>query len=199
MSKIDRIFCSVLWEEDFPTSHLQALASTLSDHCPIMLQGCTQTKKYKGFRFEKYWIHMPGFEQVVTEAWNRPILETNAMRKIHIKLSRSAKALKMWQKTDIGNIQQQIAVAKEIIWRLDVAEDSRQLSMEEIEFRKRIKLKYQGLLAIEKIKAKQRARLTRIRTADANTKMFYIRANGRKRKSHPSIANRAGVRNYPSG
>lgn len=42
MSRIDRIFCTVPWEEEFPTSHLQALASTISDHCPIILQGCTQ-------------------------------------------------------------------------------------------------------------------------------------------------------------
>lgn len=108
----------------------------------------------------------------------------DAMRKIHIKHSRTAKALKKWQKIKIGNIKMQIAIAKEIIWRMDVAEEERQLTHEELEFRKRIKLKYQGLLVIEKIKAKQRSRLTNIRVADANTKLFYIRANGQKRKKH---------------
>lgn len=127
---------------------------------------------------------MPGFKEEVAAAWNKPLHETDAMRKIHIKLARTAKALKKWQKTKIGNIKLQVAVAKEIIWRMDVAEEERQLTHEELEFRKRINLKYQGLLVIEKIKAKQRSRLTNIRTADANTKLFYIRANGRKRKKH---------------
>lgn len=65
------------------------------------------------------------------------------MRKIHIKLARTAKALKKWQKTKIGNIKLQIAIAKEIIWRLDVAEEQRQLLQQEIEFRKSIKTKFQ--------------------------------------------------------
>lgn len=127
---------------------------------------------------------MPGFAEVVMAAWNKPLQQTDAIRKLHIKLSRTAKALKQWQKATIGNIKLQIAVAKETIWRFDVAEETRQLIPDEIEFRKRIKLKYQGLLVIEKIRAQQRSRLNNIKAADANTKLFYIRANGRKRKKH---------------
>lgn len=187
MTRIDRMFCTIQWEEAFPTAHLQALASTLSDHCPLFLQGNTQAPKYNGFRFELYWIQMPGFQETVAEAWTKPLQETDALRKIHIKLARTARALKKLQKENIGNIKLQTTVAKEIILRLDVAEEERQLTQEELQFRKRIKLKHQGLIAIEKIKAKQRARLSHIRTADANTKLFHIRANGRRRKKHIQI------------
>lgn len=187
MTRIDMAFCSVEWEEEFPTSHLQALASTLSDHCPLLLQRQTQTTKFRGFRFEKYWIHMPRFQDTVKQAWSKQLHETDALRKIHIKLSRTTKALKLWQKTHIGNIKQQIAVAKQILWGLDVAEEARNLTVDERDFRARIKLKYQGLIAIEKIKAKQRARMTNVRTTDTNSKLFYIRANGRKRKNHIQV------------
>lgn len=54
MTRIDRVFCSLQWEEEFPTAHLQALASTLSDHCPLILQGNTQIAKYKSFQFEAF-------------------------------------------------------------------------------------------------------------------------------------------------
>lgn len=123
MTRIDRCFSSIQWEESFPTCHLQALVSTLSDHCPLMLQGATQTNVYSGFRFENYWIHMPGFKEVVSTAWNKPVQATDAFRKLHIKMSRTAKALKQWQRTNIGNIKMQTIVAKEILWQMDVAEE----------------------------------------------------------------------------
>jgi hypothetical protein len=39
-------------------------------------------------------------------------------------------------------------------------------------------------VAFEKIRAKQRATMSNIKHGDANTKLFYLRANGRKRKKH---------------
>jgi hypothetical protein len=94
MTRIDRLFCSIEWEELFPTAHLQAWASTIFDHCPLILQGETSMAKFKGFRFESYWFSLPGFHEVVNEAWRKPLLTTDDVRQIHIKLSRMAKALK---------------------------------------------------------------------------------------------------------
>jgi exonuclease III len=37
MTRIDRCFCSTSWEELFPTTHLHAWASTILDHCPLIL------------------------------------------------------------------------------------------------------------------------------------------------------------------
>lgn len=87
---------------------------------------------------------MPGFHDTVQAAWSKSAQTTDPFRKMHIKLARMGKALKRWQKTNIGNIKSQLAVAKEIIWQLDIAEEERVLTHDEIEFRKRIKLKHQG-------------------------------------------------------
>lgn len=187
LTRIDRMFSTLQWDDKFPTCHLQALVSTLSDHCPLMMQGVTEVTAYKGFRFENFWIHMPGFTETVAAAWNKPVQATDPFRKLHIKMCRTGKALKKWQKTKIGNIKMQIEVAKEILWHFDVAEENRVLTHDELECRRRVKLKYQGLIAIEKVKAKQRARLTAIRTTDANTKLFHVRANGRKRRNHIQV------------
>lgn len=139
MTKIDRCFSNVQWEEKFPTCHLQALASTLSDHCPLFLQGNTNPNKFRGFRFENFWVHMPGFQEVVQETWAKPVQATDAVRKLHIKLSRVAKALKKWQKDTIGNIRMQTLIAKEVLWLLDVTEERRELTQQERQFRERMR------------------------------------------------------------
>jgi hypothetical protein len=92
------------------------------------------------------------------------------------------KALKNWEKCYIGNIK----IAKEAIWLIDQAQERRTLTQAETNFKARLKDVYLGLLAVQKISAQQRARLTNIRYGDANLKLFYLRANNRKRKkTHP--------------
>jgi hypothetical protein len=76
-----------------------------------------------------------------------------------------------------------LSIAKEMIWLLDQAQERRSLSNHEVEFRKRIKDIYLGLLEIEKIKAQQRAQLTNIKFGDVISKLFFLRANGRKERN----------------
>jgi hypothetical protein len=61
MTRIDRCFCSTSCEELFPTTHLQTWASTVSYHCRLILQGATDKPQFNGFRFEAYWLSIPGF------------------------------------------------------------------------------------------------------------------------------------------
>jgi hypothetical protein len=75
-------------------------------------------------------------------------------------------------------------VAREVLWQLDTAQERRTLSTAETEFRVKIKDAYLGLLAIEKMRARQRSRLTNIKHGDSSTKYFFLRANERRRKKH---------------
>jgi hypothetical protein len=109
------------------------------------------------------------------------------IRRLHIKLSCTAKALKCWEKACMGNIKIQMAVAKEAIWQLDQAQENRDHSQSEKEFRAKLKQLHAALVVIEKMRAKQRARLSNIKHGDTNTKLFYLKANGRKRKNHIEI------------
>jgi hypothetical protein len=126
--------------------------------------------KFKGFKFESYWLKLPG--DVVKEAWNKPLLATDAIRRLHIKLARTAKALKQWKKNNIGNIKMQLAIIKDVIWQLDQAQEGRNLSHSEYAFRDRLKEIYLGLLALERVRAWQRSIMTNIKHDGANTKLF---------------------------
>lgn len=68
MTKIDHFLATVEWLEIFPRTDLQALASLGSYHCPLFLQGDTSFDFYHSFRFEAYWVNMPGFMEVVQMA-----------------------------------------------------------------------------------------------------------------------------------
>jgi hypothetical protein len=78
-------------------------------------------------------------------------------------------------------------VAKEIIWQFDQAQERRRLSHLEEACRVKVKDAYLGLLMLEKVRVKQRSRLTNIRHGNTNTKLIYMRANNRKRKRHIQI------------
>jgi hypothetical protein len=175
MTKIDRFFSMTAWEELFPTVHLHAWASMISDHCPLILRGATDNPRFKGFWFESYWPVIPGFVEIVEQTWNKLLQATDAVQHLHIKLSRTAKALKQWEKSRIGNIKIQLKIVKEVIWLLDQAQERRALSHEEIGSRTRLKEIYLGLITVEKIKARQRSRLTHIRYHDTNTKLFFLK------------------------
>jgi hypothetical protein len=63
----------------------------------------------------------------------------------------------------------------------------RSLTQSKAAFKARLKDTYLGLLTLERMRARQRSRLTNIKCGHANSKLFYLRANGRKRKKHIMI------------
>jgi hypothetical protein len=98
----------------------------LSKCCrPLILKGDTSGKKFKGFRFESYWLKLPAFQDVMKQAWDKPLATADPIRRLHITLARTSKALKQWEKNSIGNIQLQLTIIKEVIWQLDQAQERR--------------------------------------------------------------------------
>lgn len=68
---------------------------------------------------------------------------------IRKKLRETAVALKRWSKPLFSNARLQLHIANEIILRLDVAQESRQLSVQECSLRFDLKLRVLGLAAVE--------------------------------------------------
>jgi len=99
-------------------------------------------------------------------------------------MARLAKSIKRWRREKIGDTKLQLAIIKEVLLQLEMAQESRTLTDQELDLRRRLKIRSTGLAAIEKSRIRQKSRLTYIRCGDANIKFFHIRASARRRKNY---------------
>lgn len=152
---------------------------------PLPVVNCrtSYSTNVQGFRFESFWPRLQGYHEVIAAAWAKPVQVTNPFLRLHIKLQRISKALRAWAKSMIGNNKLLLKAPSQMIEILDVVQDYRQLSEQEITFKRELKGRFSGMTAIEKLRAKQKSRLNAISAEEANSKLFYLRANGRRRKN----------------
>jgi hypothetical protein len=68
------------------------------------------------FRVESFWPNMSGFHNYVSDAWNEQIQNNlNPLKALHVKLSRTAKALRNWSKHLLPQDKLALAVCREVI------------------------------------------------------------------------------------
>lgn len=158
LERLDRALASVGWIEQYPSHQLRCLSSDCSDHAPLLLVLNCEPWAVPRFRFEQYWTRMDDFLEVVAVAWGAQSMDADACRCLDQKLRALARALKSWSATRVGNVRLQLAAAHVVIYELDVAEETRSLSLGEIELRRELKGTVLGLVSLARTMARQRAR-----------------------------------------
>jgi hypothetical protein len=96
------------------------------NHTPLLLVLSTEPWAQLRFHFESFWPTVDGFLNVVTNAWTCP-LDVDACRALDHKLRSVARALKGWSAQGIGSVRFQLAVARVVIFKLDVTQETRLL------------------------------------------------------------------------
>ncbi|KAJ1287483.1 hypothetical protein BS78_02G013300 [Paspalum vaginatum] len=183
LERIDRVFASPDWLDALPNHWLRALSSDFSDHSPLLLQTCCVPWAKRRFKFESIWPKFQGFTEAVREAWETPVQNSDPCRVLDYKLRNTAKSLKKWSSKHVGSIRLQLAMARELVFRFDTAQERRDLSPRELQFRNQLKLKCLGLSSLARTIARQRSRLIFLEAGDANTKLFHLQACHRSRKN----------------
>jgi hypothetical protein len=95
----------------------------------------------------------------VASAWTTIDGDPDPFRRLVAKLKRTASQLMSWADRKVGSVKLQLMTAQVIVYRLNVAMDSRQLSLEEHALRTMLKRTYLGLASLKRMMARQRAKI----------------------------------------
>lgn len=124
--RLDRVLISLEWDDKFPSAHLRGLGSDASDHCPLLLQ--MNLGQMSRFHFEQLWPKFNDYDGTIAQAWQRPPGIFDPLLRLDQMLRNLIRELQRWSSTRIGDVKAQLLLARELVLRLDVALERRQLS-----------------------------------------------------------------------
>jgi hypothetical protein len=96
LEQLDWFFTSANWSSDYPNTMVFPLAHSASDHVPCVVSIDTSIPKDKLFRFENYWVQMPGFLECVKDSWKKPSHKQYSSAVMADKLKSLRYDLKKW-------------------------------------------------------------------------------------------------------
>jgi hypothetical protein len=59
------------------------------------MQGLSAFSFYRGFRFKTFWTKIDGFNEVVQQAWTSSVRSSDAILRLHVKMTCTTTALKI--------------------------------------------------------------------------------------------------------
>jgi hypothetical protein len=110
------------------------------------------------FHFETFWPKTTGFQEAIVRGWVCATTITDPLRRLDVLLRNLKRELQKWAASRIGNVREQLLMARGLILKLDQASERRALSDEEFELRKTLKLKCLGLSSLERTIARQKSK-----------------------------------------
>ncbi|KAM7277228.1 hypothetical protein ACFE04_019094 [Oxalis oulophora] len=118
--KLDRVVVNDDWDLMFPNAAVSNLASSISDHLPVMLNSnklLGWQARVKGFKFENFWADNDRCLEVVERCWKARCAWSENIRGVQAVLSD-------WSRNEYGSIPKSIrhkqSLLKELLFRPDV-------------------------------------------------------------------------------
>jgi hypothetical protein len=181
LEKLDRFFTSASWTLSYPSSLVYSIVKTIFDHLPCLIAFDTKIPRANIFRFENYWLQHSDFLQIVQNAWNIPVNQSNSAKRVNAKLKILRRAIRLWSK-NLPCLKNLIKSVNDVIELLDNFEEMRNLSVEENCLRDLLKSHVLILLKNQNIYWKQRGKIKWVKLGDENTKFFHTVATQSYRK-----------------
>jgi hypothetical protein len=130
----------------------------------------TSIPKAKVFRFENYWIRLPGFLDIVKNIWDIQCPGDGA-KCISAKLKRLRKGLRQWS-SSFQALDVLISNCNSVIFQIDNLEEQRSLHISEWNFWNIVKRKLQNLLLCKQDFWKKCCTARWAKLGDENTSFF---------------------------
>jgi hypothetical protein len=181
--KLDRLFYSVDWDQQFPNCLLNSASSEDSDHCLLILGLKDSHQGKRRFHFESFWPKFDGFHEVVQQAWSSILAKPCPMETLSLKFKATAKGLQSWSDKRVGHFKSQLKMAREIVHQLEIGADTRQLTPLEVWLCQGLKKQSLALSSLLRTVARLRSWITWLREGDDNTSLFHSQSRYRKKKN----------------
>jgi hypothetical protein len=118
----------------------------------------TDIPKAKVFRFEKFWLLREEFLPVMQHGWNVHVFQQDHAKKISAKFKNLHRVLKMWH-YQLFKLSSIIENNKLMLSFMDVLEETRDLSLQEWNFRLLVQENLDKWLEQQKVYWKQRGNI----------------------------------------
>jgi hypothetical protein len=106
---LDRGIVNSQWVHLFPHFAVHHLSAQISDHNPILLDtASSDLSLLRPFRFEEFWTYDASCNSIISSAWVKTFQGSFAFI-LSKKLKATKSALKIWNSSHFGNIEQKIA------------------------------------------------------------------------------------------
>ncbi|KAG5624619.1 hypothetical protein H5410_009837 [Solanum commersonii] len=155
-ARLDRFLYSMEWEEKFKNIRQKLLPRVLSDHCPILLESGNWEQKRSNFKFENWWLKVEGFTNLIQSWWNEFLVEGCPDYRLNIKLRMLKQKLKEWSKSNFGELTSKKNSLLEELAEIDLIQETRELSEDEVIIRATIVVELEELAKNEELKWKQK-------------------------------------------
>lgn len=177
LQRLDWFFTSASWMLKYPETIATTLSRDTSNHVPCLISIKTQVPKAKVLRFENFWMQHNQFEQVLQHAWSVPVTQYDAAKSIVAKLKNIRRIFKEWSKL-LPGLAKTIISTKQVISFLDILEESRDLSLQEWNFRAIVQEHLNQLLQYQ-----QRETIKWVKFGDECIEFFHATASVKHRRS----------------